>query len=522
MKSIINTFKYLAAAIVALSALGCTAKFPGFNEDPHNASDEQMAVDNKYLVSLFKEMQRNVIPYKWGTDDDKNDGVYQNVVNLNGDIFAGYMNPTNWSGARNDSYVMYDAWTAYMFTNKYTYVMAPFNSIKEFSVGKNIDEALALANIVKIAAMHQVTDYYGPVPYSEAGSLTAAYDPQDVIYTSFLNELDEAITVLENTSATTVLADADIVYQGNVAQWLKFANSLRLRLAIRIAYANPTLAKTEAEKSVASGVIEANVDNAEVRYDPNYEHHPLSEIVKFNQGDTAIGATLDSYMNGYADPRRAAYMTTGSDGNYHGILSGLQPASWTNYNRAGGKVSLPKGENCKIVWMNAAEVAFLRAEGALRGWNMGGTAQNLYNSGITLSFEQWGVSGAANYIASNATPANFADVNNANNKNATSTISIAWSGNNTETNLERIITQKWLALYPNGVEAWAEQRRTGYPKVFDPVKNDSGGVISNSLKPRRLPYPISEQTTNASGYASGVAALGGQDNGATKLWWDKK
>jgi hypothetical protein len=178
--------------------------------------------------------------------------------------------------------------------------------------------------------------------------------------------------------------------------------------------------------------------------------------------------------------------------------------------------------------MNPAEVYFLRAEGALRGWNMGGDAQTLYETGIRTSFTVSGVAtGADAYIANNiAKAAVYTDPRNTSNNiapgdAALSTITIKWNtAGTTEENLERIITQKWISMFPDGQEAWSEFRRTGYPKLFPVKVNNSNGLIPNTI--RRIPFPSAEYQTNASGVAGAVSLLGNPDNGGSKLWWDKK
>ena len=156
---------------------------------------------------------------------------------------------------------------------------------------------------------------------------------------------------------------------------------------------------------------------------------------------------------------------------------------------------------------------------------MGGTAKDLYEEGIRTSFSEWGATGADSYVAnSTAKPAAFVDNSGQNNgTSAPSAITIAWNDNDSfETSLERLMTQKWIAMFPNGCEAWAEYRRTGYPKLLRVVSNRSNGVVDDDLQIRRVPFPISEYSTNPSGVAAGVAALGGLDNSGTKLWWDQK
>jgi hypothetical protein len=177
-----------------------------------------------------------------------------------------------------------------------------------------------------------------------------------------------------------------------------------------------------------------------------------------------------------------------------------------------------------MVMMTAAEVYFLEAEAALRGWPGFGTAQGNYELGIQTSFTQWGVSSAAAaYIANNtSTPAAYTDPKNAaNNSPAVESITIAWDPAATqEQALERIITQKWIAMFPEGQEAWTEFRRTGYPHLFTVANNNSGGLISTQTQIRRLAYPLNEYTTNTTAVNAAVTAMGGPDNGGTRVWWD--
>lgn len=157
---------------------------------------------------------------------------------------------------------------------------------------------------------------------------------------------------------------------------------------------------------------------------------------------------------------------------------------------------------------------------------MGGTAEEFYNGGISLSFQENGVSGAEAYAASEKTPTSFEDKNAGNGKNnygQPSDVTPKWDEEaSSETKLEKIITQKWIAMFPNGQEAWSEFRRTGYPKVIPVVNNLSNGTIDTDIQVRRMTFPRSEYANNAAAVAAASALLGGADNGGTKLWWDKK
>jgi len=158
----------------------------------------------------------------------------------------------------------------------------------------------------------------------------------------------------------------------------------------------------------------------------------------------------------------------------------------------------------------------------LRGWNMGGTAQSLYEQGIQTSFDQYGLGSAAGYIASTTPAAPYVDpVNSANNAGPASNVVVKWDdAASTESKLEQIITQKWLAMYPDGQEAWSEYRRTGYPRLYPVLVNNSAGKIDSQAGIKRINMPAPEYNTNKAEVLKAVQCLGGPDNGGTALWWD--
>lgn len=189
-----------------------------------------------------------------------------------------------------------------------------------------------------------------------------------------------------------------------------------------------------------------------------------------------------------------------------------------------------------IIVFPTSEVTFLRAEGALRGWNMGGTAQALYEEAVRMSFAERNVDGVATYLTNEGTPTIYNDPLQGQNGQQynysgtlNSTITVAWNeGDGFETKLERIITQKWIAMFPKTMEAWCEYRRTGYPKLMPAVANLSGGIVSDAEGARRLPYPTNEYRENGENVNAAVAALTQESNNkkgdtmATHIWWDCK
>ena len=521
MKNIVKYF--LAFAAAAALAAGCTKGFENLNQNVFGVNDEDLSMDGLAVGGMLRQLERSVIIYRDGTYLDSD---YQIMYNLCAETWCGYMAPTL-SDGHHAGWDVNDGWHRRMFTVKYEYGMAGYKAFMEKATELGLENELALAKVLKVTTMHQVADYYGPIAYSQFGAITNLYDPLDQVYDQFFEELDSAIEALEKVAATgaKLLEDYDLIYGGDAAKWVQFANSLRLRLALRVSYADPVLARQEAEKSINSpfGVIEANAGNAVIA-ETGVRHPDYTINVEFNDADTQMGASMDAYLNGFSDPRTFLYAKPAGDGKFHGVRPGIAPSAWTNYKNSAAKVSAPNAGIYKITWLNAAEVAFLRAEGALKGWNMGGTAQEFYEQGIKLSFEEWGADGAAAYIANKtAKPADFKDAVGRANASAPSKVTIAWNNaDSDELKLEKIATQKWIALFPNGAEAWAEYRRLHYPVLLPPAKNFAEGIVNTEQGMRRVPYPVSEQKDNPEGYASGVAALGGADNAGVRLWWDAK
>jgi hypothetical protein len=526
----------MAFTVMLILISSCTKKFNDYNTNQYQATSAMLDEDNLSTGTYFVQMEKNVFPI--AQQPAFGDEVYQTMQNLAGDVYSGYMGASNnwFSNANNTTYSLIPDWYNQGFQRGFVGIMPSWNAIKKVAATTN-PPAYALATIVKVEAMHRITDMYGPLPYLNFGngSLQNKYDSQKDIYYKFFDELDGAIATLTDFASknpgATVMATYDFVYAGNVVQWIKFANSLKLRLAMRLAYADPTKAQAMAEAAVnqSIGVFTTAADIAQLQHTSNLVYnHPLY-IITYNFTDIKMGANMESFLSGYKDPRLPKYFNLATDGLYHGVRNGITITNKADY--ANGPFSpLNVTANTPIVWFNPAEVYFLRAEGALRGWNMGSDAKTLYETGVRTSYTVSGVATAADTYLADATSiaAAYSDSKNSgNNIGAASTllskITIKYDATaSTETNLERIITQKWIAMFPDGQEAWSEFRRTGYPKVFPVVVNNSGGIISTTTQIRRLPFPTTEYQNNASGVAQATTLLAGPDNGNTKLWWDKK
>lgn len=517
--------KYILTPLsIAVLLIGCTDRFDAINSPDHGFTDEQLEQDFNHVKALFEPMINNIYTYDpaWVTQ------LQQNLI---GDVYSGYMMPpTPFAGNINNmNYALVDGWNGFPWSTAYGQVM--INALRVEQRAKESAPAFyAWSLILKVEAMHRVSDIYGPIVYSQFGTeeTTIPYDSQEAVYNQFFQELETAIGILTPlVGGTSVFTGTDFTtYAGDYTSWVKFANSLRLRLAMRIVKVDPAKAQTEAEKSLAHsiGVMTANSESA-VAASSKF-NHPLTTI-NGAWNDVRMGAPMESILKGYNDPRLPVYFepSTVVEGEYKGIRNGIDipsKATYVGFSPLGSVI-----ETNEIQWMPASEVYFLRAEGALRGWSMGGTAQDLYEAGITESFSQHGVGGASAYIAdATSTAVPYIDpVNPANNVDAgspyLSTASIAWdAAASDEEKLEKIITQKWIAIFPDGQEAWSEFRRTGYPKLFPVVVNNSGGTISTEAFIRRINFVQSEYNTNPNGVQTGIDALGGPDNGGTRLWWD--
>jgi hypothetical protein len=500
---------------MALMVLVSACDFEEINTPFTQVSDEEMNRDNMKSGAMLKNLQNWVVPTQ--------NNAYQMTENLLGDVYGRYMTASD-DKFNIQNFAIYTAsekWINWPFKNVMPNVYTNWNQIREITEGKGV--IFAWAQLLRVASMQRLTDVYGPIPYSkvETGELKVAYDSQEEVYHNMFNDLDWAIDVLTSSAANSdnsTMKDFDLVYGGDFTKWVKLANSLKLRMAMRIRFVDPILAKEMAEEAISHpiGVITTNSDNASI--ESPVDGNPLYIMWK-TYGDTRVCADIASYMNGYKDPRREKYFQTATINSTTGYL-GLRAGANIKNTAWGEAYSAPVAENTdRVMWMTASEIAFLKAEGTLAGWNMGGsTVGDLYNEGIKLSFEQWGVSGADAYSNDAVSKQDkYVDPNNMYSTGAVSTVTIKWEEEADETvKLERIMTQKWLALWPNGQEAWSEYRRTGYPVFFSVAQN----VSPNIVVANRIPFCVDEYKNNAENMDAALKVLNGADNYQTRLWWD--
>ncbi len=498
-----------------------------------------------------------VIPFLFSHAQDiatVNQANYQIAQNLFADQYCQYFAcEATYFGS--DRLVINQGWVGANFSPYYTDVLPQLQTI--FANTDSASAEHAMAEVVWVLAFMKATDYWGPIPYFQAGHVQASvpYDPQDKIYADFFSRLDQAIAVLTPLAGSNAYGSYDLFYGGDVSHWIKFANSLRLRLALRVSKVDPTTAQKEAEASVAAGVMTASPgdDCFVARSSTGGDINGLSTMSDWNE--FRMSATMSSVLKGYQDPRISQYFlptfnsgnaTFGIFANYQGLRNGLSVAQqtltqnlavanshqgprWSSTNvtvkttPSPTVVGLANYTSTPQNVMESAECYFLRAEGAMYGWNMGDQAGNLYKAGITQSMAQWGVSGASvtTYLASTNTPAPSGAFSGNGVDTAVSNVPIAWSADPTM-EMKQIMTQKWLALFPDGMEAWADWRRNPIMPLYAVVNSDNPLIPDPSKAHlRRIPFLTSEKETNAAAVQAAGQLLGGPDNELTPLWWDK-
>ncbi|HTI12935.1 MAG TPA: SusD/RagB family nutrient-binding outer membrane lipoprotein [Puia sp.] len=372
---------------------------------------------------------------------------------------------------------------------------------------------LDITDIMEVYTYYYLVNTFGNIPYTEANNIDKypfpKYDDAKTIYADLLTRLDSSIAGL-NTGAASFGA-ADILYGGDVTAWKKFANSLKLKMAMLLADTDPSTANTKVNEAIAGGVFQSNADNALFVYTgvtPNA--NPIwVDVIQSNRNDYVIAKTLLNPMVTFNDPRRTAYYTNEHSGSDKGGSVG-DNNTWNNYSNiywgsVKGTIVDPAAPSD---YLDYAEVSFLLAEAVERGF-ISGSAATYYNNAVTASIEYWGGSAAdaATYLAqpdvAYATAPGGVGAGNI-GSTGVSTTSVHWK--------QAIGMQKYLALYVRGLDAWTEIRRLLYPAMAVPT-------TPKSPFPWRYTYPSNEQTANGDAYKAAVTAMGGQDAVTVKLFW---
>lgn len=430
---------------------------------------------------------------------------------------------------------------------------------------------LAIVEILNVYAWSNLVETYGDIPYTEALDIEntlPTYDDAFTVYKDLLSRLDAALNSMD--SEGSFAGTDDLIYNGDVASWAKFGNTLKLRMGMMLADVDAGLSQSTAESAVQSGVFASNEDTAEYQYSvsaPN--NNPVNDnLVLSGRNDYVAAKTLVDVMNNLNDPRRAEYfdpninddlgevasvsvsgdvmtitftapfddvtpiignnvykpdapeiplrigtiVAVGSDyvevneivndpeeGDelFFAIYEGTQPGRQSRYaDFSHANRTMVEGDAPGVI-LSYIEAEFLMAEAAARGYSVAGSAKDHYDAGIAASFNYWGATGLATYMANPEVDYDSALANSSSNP--------TWK--------EVIGTQAWIALYNRTFAPYLTIRRLDYPILVEPERAQTGFPV-------RYTYPVSERNLNTSNYNAAANAIGG-DEPETQLFWDK-
>ncbi len=489
MKQIFQ-YKLLLVLSLVLVFTSCTKDWEELNDNPNKATDPPATNIFAYTIRYFA------------------DNFYDDWQDMNNyETYVGHLGKIQYideAGYRFRVGVVNDAWS-----DVYTTMNNLEKVITKAEEEKNVNlQAAAItwkAYILQIA-----TDKWRDIPYTEAlraeegdEYLNPAYDSQSKIYAELLTMLEEANGLYNPSIPTALLGDGDLIFGGDISLWKKFTNSLRLRVAIRISNVDAATAQSHIEAILGNPtdypIISSNAENAQLAwqgsspyYEPWYENAAVD-----NRDDHGMGKPLiDSLLN-YNDPRLSVYAKPAStDSVYRGVIPGANPGSFNmaDISRIGDHYrGTPDGYT---PFLRYPEIQFIIAEAALNGWNTGGVdAQTAYEAAVTASLEEHGITGDTAYLQQPP---------------------VAW-GSGYMTNYEKIYIQKWISLFKQGHEAWAEARRTDVP-LCEPAPYSP--YEGHDRAPFRYPYPDDEYNLNS---ANINAVDNSQDDfWGEQMWWDTR
>lgn len=498
-----NKFKKcaLTAAVVTFGFTACNEAFEELNTNPNDSittstsfllTNAQKRMMDSTWDQWFNGRRGNQLAQYWASNQYSNESRYAFRVNI-----------TNTYWSRFYARALQDLAEIIRLNE-----LAPDDYSKFGKSGNQI----AIAKTLQAWLYQNMTDTWGPIPFSQAlkGAEFASpkYDSQEDIYKGLLDLLNDAINKFDDTDTGV---KGDQIYSGDITKWKRFANSLKLRVALRMIDVKTTEASAAAAEAIAGGLMQSNADNALFPYvngAPN--NNPISEAYKTRNDFAASNIMVDELAR-LNDPRLGFYYapTTASvaAGNpiFVGEVYGLTEADAAlttdnNISQIGAQLL---AESAPGIYLDYAQVEFMLAECAERGISGAGAAATHYADGITASMNYWDANNSltatdiANYIAQ-------------------SDVDYTTLIGNGETWKQIIGRQKWIALYGQGIQGWTEYRRLDFGILQIPA----GGTLQGSGIPKRILYPVDEQTLNGNEYTAGVSLLGGPDALDTKLWWD--
>lgn len=475
-------FKYTAILLsgaLLLSVASCKKDLVEINQNPNAAQTAQP----DYLLTAATKVTADTY---WGTANNMDASL----------LFVQYWAKIQYTDP--DRYIYSNSAFQELWTVGYSKSIVNLNQIIKLGEAQGNTNYKGVALVLRSWVFTLLTDAYGNIPYKQAANidqyLTPAYDTQKDVYFALLDDLKAAQTALDPSGKAIA---GDVIYGNNIALWKKFANSLRLRIALRIADREPAKAKQVLADIQAEGgaYISSNSEIAQLVYLDSPNQNPISNLFD-TRDDYRISKTVVDKLVALNDPRLKVYASPTKDATpqtYVGIPNGLLVGDASNLGFT--KTSKPGtyflAPHAPAVIISYAEVLFDRAEAAARGLTTEAAA-DLYKQAVTASLKQYSIADA-DVAVYTALPAVQYDAGNYK---------------------KSIGEQKWLALFGQGLEAFAEWRRLDYPQLQPAV----AGTLSGKL-PSRFIYPGTEQSLNGTNYKAAVANQGA-DVLTTKLWFD--
>ncbi|MEP2026525.1 MAG: SusD/RagB family nutrient-binding outer membrane lipoprotein [Reichenbachiella sp.] len=508
---------WLMSLVVALAS--CTSDFEEINTDAKKPTE----VDPAFILTGVEGDLMNNYVYTSSLNENETGTMAQyfakhlytdeNVYDFRGGMFNTY-----WNRRYHNMYRMREALKM---------IDTPPYNLQSNEIKAN---QKAIFEILEIWTWTQLTDQFGDIPYSDAlntlDNLQPAYDQQSEIYPDLVDRIDAAIASIDLGASS--FGSADVILNGDMSRWVLFANSLKLRMGMRIIDANTSKGEAAVAEAIADGVISSNAENISFQFADETFRSPLRR----NNGEAAwfdivICKSFTDVVNERLDPRRgyqmyawgydysAYYGDTFSSGGFDGY-----PLTDESYVTHGAKINEGLGlgwnpgsydwaflgwnfryadefadENWDYLIMDYAEVLFLQAEAVERGI-IAGSSEAFYNQAITASMEYWGIDPTA--ISAYLAQPNV----------AYATAGATWQ--------EKIGTQKYIAFFPYSSEAFSELRRLDFPALTLPVKS----AVELPAVASRMRYPQDEVLLNSSNTASAINDLGGENSLTAKVWWD--
>jgi len=464
---------------LSFGALSCKKELASINKNPN-------AVENPQPDYLLTAAIKITADNYWGVDNNMNSTL----------LFIQHWAKIQYTDP--DRYIFSNSSFVTLWNTLYGQSITDLNKIISIGDQQQDPNYKGVALVLRSWVFQLLTDAYGDIPYSQAGKidsfLTPKYDTQEDVYKGLLTDLKTAQDALDSTGSAI---QGDIIYGGKIARWKKFANSLRLRIALRIADRDPDLSKAtlQAIQTEGGAYISDNSEIAELIYQDSPNQNPISNIFD-TRDDYRISKSVTDKLASLNDPRLPIYSDVTADAphGYVGIPNGLTVGDASNLGFS--KTSKPgtyfRAPHAPAVIISYSEVLFDQAEAVARGF-ITGDANDLYTRAILASLAQYGITDATvtgNYLSQAAVQYDAAQYR------------------------KSIGEQKWIALFGQGQEAFAEWRRLDYPQLSPAVAGVLGGKM-----PVRLIYPGSEQSLNGANYTKAVEHQG-MDALTTKLWFD--